>query len=193
MRSIDDVDWPVHSLMSFFHDLRGLSLRRLQPTVICRMTVGSASSRQIWPNHDSLTSGEDIDLLPYIFVCFMLPLWHAKHPPVALVLKGLDYPLQIRRQRPALTFIEQYWQDNWILEFNLCMASLLVLSWLSMLAPVWSLLPFFIDVPSLVCVVIGIWSGLLFPAFFIHPHVGRWSWFDAVTINFYLSKQISMP
>ena len=29
MRSNDDNDWPVHSLMLFFHDLRDLPLRRL--------------------------------------------------------------------------------------------------------------------------------------------------------------------
>ena len=28
MRSNDDNDWPVHSLMLFLHDLRGLHLRR---------------------------------------------------------------------------------------------------------------------------------------------------------------------
>ena len=38
-------------------------------------------------------SGEDIDLLPYLFVCFMLSVWYAKHPPVAFVFKSLDLPL----------------------------------------------------------------------------------------------------
>ena len=35
MRSNDDSDWPVHSLMLLLHDLRGLPLRRLPSTVLC--------------------------------------------------------------------------------------------------------------------------------------------------------------
>ena len=34
MHSNDDIDWPVHSLLSF-HDLWGLPLRRLPSTVLC--------------------------------------------------------------------------------------------------------------------------------------------------------------
>ena len=41
MRSNDGIDWPVHSLMLSFHDLRSLPLQRLP-------------WRQTWPNHDSL-------------------------------------------------------------------------------------------------------------------------------------------
>ena len=33
MRSSDDIDWPVHSLMLSFHDLQGLPLRRL-PSIV---------------------------------------------------------------------------------------------------------------------------------------------------------------
>ena len=33
MRSNNDIDWPVHSLMLSFHDLRGLPLRHLPSTV----------------------------------------------------------------------------------------------------------------------------------------------------------------
>ena len=67
-----------------------------------------------------MMSGEDIDLLPYIVVCFMLSVWYAKHTPIAFVFKRLDSPLQIRHQRPPLTSIEQYWQDKWFVEFDLC-------------------------------------------------------------------------
>ena len=34
MRSNDDIDWPVHSLMLSLHDLRGLLLPRLPSAVI---------------------------------------------------------------------------------------------------------------------------------------------------------------
>ena len=106
------------------------------------MIFSRVSWRQTWPNHDSLRrlTVKDIDLLPYIFVCFMLSVWHAKGSPVAFVFKGRDSPLQIRRRHPALTSIEQYWQDKWFVEFKLC-CYLLALSWLSVLAPVWSELP----------------------------------------------------
>ena len=40
MRSNDDIDWPVHSLMLSFHDLRGLPRRGLPST--CSMVFGSA-------------------------------------------------------------------------------------------------------------------------------------------------------
>ena len=45
IRSNDDNDWPVHSLMLSFHDLRGLFQRRLSSSVPYSMT---------WPNHDNL-------------------------------------------------------------------------------------------------------------------------------------------
>ena len=48
MHSNDDIDWPVHSLMLPFHDLRGLPLRSL-PLRQSIMTTG-----QTWPNHDNL-------------------------------------------------------------------------------------------------------------------------------------------
>ena len=80
--SNDDIDWPVHSLVLSFLDLRGLPWRRLLSTVPCSMIFGSVSWRQTWPNHNSLrrlmvdsellTSGNYIDLLPYVFVCFRL-------------------------------------------------------------------------------------------------------------------------
>ena len=35
MHSNDDIDWPVHSLMLSFNDLRGLPLRRLPSTALC--------------------------------------------------------------------------------------------------------------------------------------------------------------
>ena len=37
MRSNGDIDWPVHSLILIFHDLRGLPLRRLPSTVLRSM------------------------------------------------------------------------------------------------------------------------------------------------------------
>ena len=43
----------------------------------------------------------------------MFFLWYARHLPVAFVFKSLDSTLQIRRQHPAITSIEQYWQDKW--------------------------------------------------------------------------------
>ena len=66
------------------------------------------------PNHDNLrrltvdiekflTSGEDINLLPYTLFRFIFFVGYAKHSPVAFVLKGLDSSLQIRSQCPALT------------------------------------------------------------------------------------------
>ena len=44
-RGNDDNDWPVHSLILPFHDLRGLPLRRLQSTEPCSMVFGSVSWR----------------------------------------------------------------------------------------------------------------------------------------------------
>ena len=54
MRSSDDSDWPVHSLMLSFHHLRGLPLRRLPSTVPCIMVFGSALYQQTWLNYDNL-------------------------------------------------------------------------------------------------------------------------------------------
>ena len=53
MHSNDDIDWPVHSLLFSFHDLRGLPLRRLPSAVPCSMTFSSVSWWQTWPNHDN--------------------------------------------------------------------------------------------------------------------------------------------
>ena len=96
------------------HGLGGLTLRRLPSTVPCStMIFGSVSRRQTWLTLDGwqyrlLTSGEDTDLLPYIFVCFVLSAWHAKHSPVAYVFKGLDSTLQIQIS------------DKWLVDFNVC-------------------------------------------------------------------------
>ena len=51
-QSNDDIDWPVHSLMLSFHDLRGLPLRCHPSTEPCSMIFGSVSCRQTRPNHD---------------------------------------------------------------------------------------------------------------------------------------------
>ena len=72
MRSSNDIDWPVHSMMLTLRDLRGLPLRRIPSTVPWRTIFSSVTWRQTWPNHDNLqrftvdrkkllTSGEDID------------------------------------------------------------------------------------------------------------------------------------
>ena len=54
MCSSDDSDWPVHSLMLSFHDVRGLPLQ-LVPTTVLRSTIfGSVSSRETCPNDDNL-------------------------------------------------------------------------------------------------------------------------------------------
>ena len=42
-RSTDDIDWPVHSLMFSFHDLRGLPVRRLPSTEPCSTLCSSAA------------------------------------------------------------------------------------------------------------------------------------------------------
>ena len=49
-RGNDDIDWPLHSLMFSFQDLRGPLLRRLSSTKLCSMIFGSVSWRQTWPN-----------------------------------------------------------------------------------------------------------------------------------------------
>ena len=54
MRSNDDNDWHVNSLMLSLHDLSGLPMRRLPSTVPRSMIFGSVSWRQAWPNHDNL-------------------------------------------------------------------------------------------------------------------------------------------
>ena len=51
MRSSDDGDWPVHSVMMPFHDLRGLSLRRPPSTVPRTIDL---LCLQTWPNHINL-------------------------------------------------------------------------------------------------------------------------------------------
>ena len=92
----------------------------------------------------------------HIFIRLMIAIWYAKHPPVAYVFKGLDSPFQVRCQRPALTFIKQYWQDKWIVEFNHCGAKWWYHSIASLFrtecACVSLIFTSFIDVPSLVCV-----------------------------------------
>ena len=50
MTSFDGGDWPVHSLMLSFHDLRGLPLRRPPSTVPCSMVLQKAAGNPIkWP------------------------------------------------------------------------------------------------------------------------------------------------
>ena len=51
MRSNDDSDRPVHSLLSSFHDLRGLPLRRLSSTVPCRMIFSWIGENCCWLRH----------------------------------------------------------------------------------------------------------------------------------------------
>ena len=149
------------ALILSLHELRGLPQRRLPPTVPSSLTFSSVSWRQnlIWPKYESLRclmvdskrswrpARILIDLLPYIFVCFMLSVWYAKHSSVAFVFKSLDSPLHIRCQRPALT-TEQYWQDKTCREN--CRKTLYENWWrcflielLRVLAPVWSLLLMF--------------------------------------------------
>ena len=49
-------------------------------------------------------SSFDFDLWAYIFVYFAFSVWHIKHPsPGKFISSGLDSPLQICGQRPALT------------------------------------------------------------------------------------------
>ena len=83
----------------------------------------------------------------------------------------LDSSLQIRSQRPALTFIERHWQDKWFVEFNLRRKTDCALSQLSMPAPVWSLLPLMMFYPWFVWIP-SVWAGphlLTLP--FIHKQV----------------------
>ena len=113
------------SLMLSFHDIRGLPLRRPPSTVPCSTIFGSVSRGQTWPNHDSLrrlpvdSKSPDIrqgywPVATHIhLVCFLLSVWYGKHSSGAFVCKGLDSPLQIHCQRPAPTFMEQYWYDKW--------------------------------------------------------------------------------
>ena len=54
MRNCCRSDWPVHSLMLSFHDLRGLPLRRIPSIVPCSMVFGSTSRQQTWPNYGYL-------------------------------------------------------------------------------------------------------------------------------------------
>ena len=87
-----------------FHNLWGLPLWHLPSTEPCTMIFGSVSRRQTWPYHDNLRgwqqkllrSGYDTDLLPNAFVCFMLSVWHDKHPAVAFCF-----------QRPGFAFPDQ--------------------------------------------------------------------------------------
>ena len=152
MRCNNDIAWPDHSLMLSFHDLRGLPLRQLPPTVRqWFMTTNMAEPWQLAMLDDwqckLLTSGEDTDLLPNKFVCFMLSMsvWHAKHSSVAFVRLSRS-AVNIQLSHPS----EQYWQDKWLVKFNLYRKTdgfvfffrgLLALSGLSVHAPVWSLLP----------------------------------------------------
>ena len=78
------------------------------------------------------TSGEDNDV-PYIFVCFMLSVWYAKHPPIAFVFKSLDSPLQIRHQT-SIELSHRVWQTK-INSFNFCWTCYTVLSNSSLLGP----------------------------------------------------------
>ena len=105
MRSNDDIYWPVHSLILSFHDLCDLLCDDYHPasTVPCSMIFGN----ELWRRHGwtmiacdaweqlLLTSGKDIDMLPRIFVCFMLSVWYAKYYPVTFAFNGMNSPLQI--------------------------------------------------------------------------------------------------
>ena len=121
MRSNDDNDWPVHSFTWFLMIYKVFLCDDYHP-----MFLGVRSSAA-YHGHDSMrrltvdskSSSEDIEMLPCIFVCLMLYVWYFKHSPVAFVFKSLDSPLYIHRQRSVLTSIEQYWQDKWLVEFNL--------------------------------------------------------------------------
>ena len=81
-----------------------------------------------------LMSGEDSDLLPYVFVRLMLYLWHAKHPPVTFVFKGW-----IRLSRSAVgVLISQPQKENW----SPCISIVLpALSWLSVIVTLTSFNP----------------------------------------------------
>ena len=63
---------------------------------------GNVSYPQTWLSHDNLrrfTSGEDNDLLQYIFARFLLCVWYTKHAAVAFVSKGFDssWPIASRK------------------------------------------------------------------------------------------------
>ena len=123
MRSNDSVNWPVHSLMLFFHDLSGLPLRCLPSAEPCSMIFGSIS----WSNHDNLrhlTAESHEARLGYWPTAKCIRSFYAlcmicQTSFVAFVFKGLDLPFQMSRQRPALTSIWKHWQDKWPIEHNL--------------------------------------------------------------------------
>ena len=150
--------------MLSFHDIRSLPLRRLPSTVSCSMIVGSVSWRQTWLNHDSLrrfiVKATDVRRR-YRPVSIHIRLYarHANLYPTALVFKGSDSPLQIRSQRPPLISIGHYWQDKWLVEFNLCQKNWWRCFFHSIAGPVMAegacaclIFTSSIDVPSSVCV-----------------------------------------
>ena len=180
----DYMDWPVHSFMLSFHDLLGFPLQRLPATVPCCMIFGSVSWRKTWPSHDSMyawwltVKAPDVPrgyrpVATHIRLFYALSLICQVFSCNLLVFQGLDSPLQVRRQRPALTTIEQYLLDKWLVEFKLCRKTdgvffivLLALSWLSVLAPVWSWLPLLMSRLWFVWIQ-GIWTDPLLPALFL--------------------------
>ena len=111
------IDWPVHSLMLSFHDLRGLCDDNYPPFLVVWSSPAYHDDRHGRPMIACDTRWltvkvPDVQWGPvviYIFLC-------CKHSPVAFLFKGLDSPLQIRHQRQALTSIQQYWQDKWLVE-----------------------------------------------------------------------------
>ena len=173
IRSNYDNDCPVHSLILSFHDLRLVPQRRLPSTVTGRMTSGNVSRQRAWPNSDNLrrltvdnrSSWHPARILtccrtyPFVLCSLYDMLSMLFFAPVALDFKSLDSSIHICSQRPALASIEHYWQDQWFVQFHLCIfvgklmafsKVLLALSWPSVCASL--IFISFNGVPSLVCV-----------------------------------------
>ena len=183
MRSNDHIDWPLYSLLLSFHDLRSLcddyyplflvvwSLaayhdgRHRRTMIACdawRLTVKAR------------TSGEDIDLLSHICALLYAPcmIWQAFSCSICFQRPGLASPDSPSTPSSHI-HIEQNWQDKWLgVEFNLSKKTYgfvfhsiasLVMAESACASRIFISVT---DVPSLVCVWIGIWTGPLLPAFF---------------------------
>ena len=124
------MDWLVNSLILSFPNLRGLPLQRLPSTfLVIWFSAAYHDFKHGWimticDAYRSIVKVTDVRQgcwpAAIHIVRLILSVLYARHLPVAFVFKGLGSPLQVRRQHPSLLFIEQYWQEKWLVEFDLC-------------------------------------------------------------------------
>ena len=166
MRTSHDIDWPVHSLMLSFHDLRGLLSSATTTTslpVHCSMISGRVSWQQTYSNHDNLqyltVDGQSSRRPARILTCCHTYLFVLCSPcdTPNMLLWHLFSKAWTRLSRSALFVVRKV-----MALFFHSIASLVMVEY----ACASLIFTSFIDVPSLVLWILSIWTGPLILALF---------------------------